>query len=111
MEAVDSALPAELTTESLARVRTFHSLMVVPTNENPGMAFFFAGPDMAWFTSGLGAISVVSEPEGFLAVRDAGSHDIALQLGHAGDSRMLRVRAPGTSTFTTFVGCAATTPR
>lgn len=111
MEAVDSALPAELTTDSLVRVRTFHSLMVVPTNENPSMAFFFASPDMPWFTSGLGAISVISEPEGFLAVRDAGSHDIAIQVGHAGNSRMLRVRAPGTSSFITFVGCAATTPR
>lgn len=111
MEAVEAALPAELTTDSLARVRTFHSLIIVPTAENPASAFFFAGPELPWFPSGLGAISVVSEPEGFLAVHDASDHDVALQIGHAGDTRMLRVRTPGATTLTTFVGCTATTPR
>jgi hypothetical protein len=111
MDAVESALPAELTTESLARVRTFHSLIIVPTAENPASAFIFAGPELPWLPSGLAAISVVSEPEGFLAMRDAQDHDVALQIGHAGETRMLRVRTPGTSTLTTFVGCTATTPR
>ena len=111
MEAIESALPAVLTPDSLARVRSFHSLIIVPTQENPAVAFFFPSGEMNWFTPGLGSINVISEPEGFLAVRDAENHDIAIQIGHAGDHAMIRVRPPGTSTFTTFVGCAATTPR
>lgn len=111
MDAVESALPVELTTESLARVRTFHSLIIVPTAENPASVFVFGGPDLPWLPSGLGVVSVLSESEGFLALRDAQNHDVALQIGHAGDDRMLRVRTPETSTFTTFVGCTATTPR
>lgn len=111
MEAVEAALPAELTTDSLARVRTFHSLIIVPTAENPAAAFIFAGPELDWLPSGLGVVSVISEPEGFLALRDAAGQDIALQIGHAGETRMLRVRTPGTDTLTTFVGCTATTPR
>lgn len=111
MEAVESALPAVLTPDSLARVRSFRSLIIVPTAENPAVAFFFPSPDLTWFTSGLGSIAVLNETEGFIAVRDAQDHDIAFQLGHAGEHAMLRVRTPGTTTFQTFVGCTATTPR
>jgi hypothetical protein len=105
MAAVEAALPPVLTAESLARVRSLRGLLIVPTGDAPGEAFFFPPPDLAWFASGMGRISVISEAEGFIAVRDAGGRDIALQLGRAGRTAMLRLRPPEGEPVA-FVGCA-----
>lgn len=111
MDAVDAALPPVLTPESLARVRALRGLLVVPNTETAGTAFFFPSRDLTWFASGVGVVSVINEGEGFLAVRDAEDHQIALQLGRAGSTPLLRLRAPGSSTILNFVGCAASAPR
>lgn len=111
LDLVDSALPPVLTPESLARVRALNGLVVVPTGQDPATAFFFPDGRMTWFASGAGSITVINEAEGFLAVRDAEGHDIALQLGNAGGRPMLRVRPPSGGSPLTFVGCAASTPR
>ena len=105
MAAVEAALPPVLTPESLARVRALRGLLVVPTGDAPGEAFFFPPPNLSWFATGIGRISVISETEGFIAVRDAQGRDIALQLGRAGRTAMLRIRPPE-GDLVNFVGCA-----
>jgi hypothetical protein len=111
MEAVEASLPPVLTAASLSRVRALHGLLIVPTGDDPASAYFFPSAMTPWFASGVGAISVINETEGFLAVRDAQGHDIAVQLGNAGGRPMMRLRAPGSNAIVTYVGCAATTVR
>lgn len=106
MEAIEAALPPVLTPESLVRVRALRGLLVVP-GDDPRLAYFFPDTRMPWFTSGLGAIGVVSEEEGFLGVRDAGGRDIAVQLGRADRRAVLRIRGPDGQVLN-FVACAPT---
>lgn len=106
IEAVEAALPPVVTQASLARVRALRGLLIVPTDD-PQVAYFFPDRSMAWFTSGMGAIAVINEAEGFIGVRDAGGHDIALQLGRGGEHALLRVRNPEGQVLN-FVGCAPT---
>lgn len=107
LEAVEAALPPVLTPDSLARVRALRGLVVVPTGEDPATAFFFPDRSLSWFSSGVGVVTVIDEPQGFLAVRDADGHDIAVQLGNAGGSPMLRIRTPNGGGVVTYVGCAS----
>lgn len=109
MRALDAAMPAELTPESAARVRGLRGLHVVPLTERPGTAYFFPPLGMTWFTSGLGAYSVINEAEGFIGVRDAGGQELAFQVGRAGTHPMLRVRRP-TGEIVTFAGCQPIAP-
>jgi hypothetical protein len=106
IEAVEAALPPVLTQQSLARVRALRGLLVVPTDD-PQVAYFFPDASMPWFTSGLGAVAVLDEAEGFVGVRDAGGRDIALQLGRGGEHALLRIRNPDGQVLN-FVGCAPT---
>lgn len=106
IEAVEAALPPVVSAESLARVRTLRGILVVPTDD-PQVAYFFPDASMPWFTSGMGAVAVVDEAEGFLGLRDAGGRDIALQLGRGGEHAMLRIRNPEGQVLN-FVGCAPT---
>jgi hypothetical protein len=106
MEAVEAALPPVLDTDSLARVRAFRGILVVPTDD-PEVAYFFPDRTMDWFTPGMGAVAVVSEAEGFLGVRDAAGRNIALQLGRGGEHPMLRIRNPEGQVLN-FVGCVST---
>lgn len=106
IDAVESALPPVLTETSLARVHALRGLLIVPTDD-PQVAYFFPDRSMAWFTSGMGAIAVINEAEGFIGVRDAGGRDIALQLGRGGEHALLRLRNPDGQVLN-FVGCAPT---
>ncbi len=106
IEAVEAALPPVVTQQSLARVRTLRGLLIVPT-EDPQVAYFFPDRSMAWFTSGMGAIAVINEAEGFIGVRDAAGRDIAVQLGRGGQHALLRIRNPEGQVLN-FVGCAPT---
>jgi hypothetical protein len=106
LAAVEAALPAVITPDSLARVRALHGLLIIPA-ETPAASYFFPPAEYDWFASGLGAITVINEAEGFIAVRDAAGRDIALQLGRAGRRAMLRLRAPEGAVLT-LVGCAPT---
>ncbi len=104
--AVEAALPPVLTPQSLARVRALRGLLVVPT-EDPELAYFFPDASMTWFASGMGAIAVISEAEGFIGLRDAAGRDIAIQLGRGGEHALLRIRDPD-GQILNFVGCAPT---
>jgi hypothetical protein len=106
IEAVEAALPPVLTQSSLARVRALRGLLIVPTDD-PQVAYFFPDRSMAWFTSGMGAIAVINEAEGFIGVRDAAGRDVALQLGQGGEHALLRIRNPDGQVLN-FVGCAPT---
>lgn len=106
--AVEAAMPRDLTPESLASVRSLHGLLVIPSGDDPALAFFIPPAELGWFTSGLGAIAVLDEAQGLLGVRDAGGRDIALQLGRAGTRPVLRIRPPE-GAMLTFVGCAPVT--
>jgi hypothetical protein len=106
MDAVESALPPVLTQQSLSRVRALRGLLIIPTDD-PEVAYFFPDASMPWFNSGMGAIAVLDEAEGFIGVRDAGGRDIALQLGQGGHHALLRVRDPE-GHIVNFVGCAPT---
>ena len=102
----EAALPPVVTQSSLARVRALRGLLIVPTDD-PQVAYFFPDRSMAWFTSGMGAIAVINEAEGFIGVRDAAGRDIALQLGQGGEHALLRIRSPDGQVLN-FVGCAPT---
>lgn len=106
IEAVEAALPPVLTPQSLARVRTLRGLLVIPT-EDADNPYFFPDRSLAWFSSGLGAIAVLDEAEGFIGVRDAAGLELAVQLGSAGGRPILRIRAPE-GAILNFVGCAPT---
>lgn len=106
IEAVEAALPPVLTQQSLARVRSLRGLLIVPTDD-PQLAYFFPDATMPWFTSGMGAVAVINETEGFIGVHDAGGRDIAIQLGRGGQHALLRIRDPE-GHIVNFVGCAPT---
>ncbi|QGZ95361.1 hypothetical protein [Terricaulis silvestris] len=108
IEALEAALPPVLTPESLARVRALRGLLVIPTAE-PSMSYFFPDRSMTWFASGLGAVALIDEGDGFIGVRDAAGTDIAIQYGQAGGRPMIRVQPPQ-GEIQTFVGCAQTSP-
>jgi hypothetical protein len=108
IEALEAALPPVLTPESLARVRALRGLLVIPTDE-PNMSYFFPDRSMTWFASGLGAVAVIDEGDGFIGVRDAAGTDIAIQYGQAGSRPMIRVQPPQ-GEIQSFVGCAQTSP-
>jgi hypothetical protein len=103
--AVEAAMPPVITPASMARVRALHGLLIIPTGDDPALAFFIPPPELSWFTSGMGAIAVLDEAQGLIGVRDAGGRDIALQLGRAGQRPVLRIRQPQ-GAFMTFVGCS-----
>ena len=106
IEAVEAALPPVLTPDSLARVRTLRGLLIIPT-EDADNPYFFPDRTLTWFTSGLGAIAVLDETEGFIGVRDAAGQELAFQLGAAGGKPILRLRSPQ-GAILNFVGCAPT---
>lgn len=104
MQALDAAMPAELTDESATRVRGLRGLHIIPIAHTPGAAYFFPPLSMTWFNSGLGGFSVINEAEGFIGVRDAGGQEFAFQRGVAGSHPMLRIRRPS-GEIVTLVGC------
>ncbi len=106
IEAIEAAMPAVLTPESLANVRALWGLMVVPTDD-PAVSYFFPDMSLGWMASGLGAIGVIDEAEGFIGVRDAAGRDIAVQIGLAGGRGVMRLRNPENQLLT-FVACAPT---
>jgi hypothetical protein len=108
IDAVEAALPPVLTPTSLARVRTLHGLLIIPTDD-PASPYFFPDASLTWFTSGLGAVAVASEAEGYIAIQDAAGRTLAVQLGTAGGKPILRLRDPQ-GTILNFVGCAPTFP-
>lgn len=107
IEAIEAALPPVLTPQSVANVRALRGLLVIPS-EDPGLPYFFPDTSLDWFTSGLGAVGVIDEAEGFLGVRDAGGRDIAIQLGRAGGRGVMRLRTPD-DRILILVACAPTT--
>ncbi len=100
-----AALPPVLTHASLSRVRALRGFLIVPADDAPGGAYFFPSLDLPWFTSGLGAVAVLSESEGFLGVRDASGQDFPLQLGRANGRPILRIQGPDQQ-IRDFIGCA-----
>lgn len=109
MQALDAAMPAELTDESAARVRGLRGLHIIPIAHTAGAAYFFPPLNMTWFNSGLGGYSVINEAEGFIGVRDAQGQELAFQLGRAGSHPMLRIRRPG-GEIVTLAGCQPIAP-
>jgi hypothetical protein len=109
LRALDAAMPAELTSESAARVRGLRGLHVIPIAGRPGAAYFFPPLGMTWFTPGLGAFSVINEAEGFIGIRDASGQELAFQVGRAGTHPMLRIRKPDQSVIT-LAGCQPIAP-
>lgn len=110
IEAVEAALPPVLTAESVARVRALRGLLVIPTDD-PAVSYFFPDRRLSWFASGLGAIAVLNQQQGLLAIRDSGGHEFAIQLGTAGGHPILRISPPEAAPsqdVLTFVGCAPT---
>lgn len=104
MNAVAAALPADLSPANLARVRPEHGLLIVPADA-AGFAYFFPPASLSWFSPGLGAVTVLDEAQGLIGAQDAEGHTFVLQLGHAGQRAVLRVRPPQ-GALATYVGCA-----
>lgn len=108
IDAVDAALPADLTAENLARVHALRGILVIPTDE-PNISYFFPDRSLTWFASGPGAVAMISESDGFIGVRDAAGTDIPIEYGQAGGHPVIRVQQPN-GPIHTFVGCAPTSP-
>lgn len=109
MQALDAAMPSELTAESAARVRGLRGLHIIPLSRAPGGAYYFPPLGLNWFSSGLGSFTVISEAEGFIGLRDAAGHEIAVQIGRAGGHPILMLRPPQGEPLA-FVGCQAIAP-
>jgi hypothetical protein len=109
MQALDAAMPSDLTDESAGRVRGLRGLHVIPITSTPGAAYFFPPLNMPWFHSGLGGFSVIDEASGLIGVRDSGGQDLGFQLGRAGNHPMLRIRRP-TGEIVTLAGCQPIAP-
>lgn len=108
MAAIEAAMPPVISVESLSSVRALRGLLIVPGEpEGPATAFFFPSADLPWFASGLAAVTVLSDADALIGVRDAAGHDISLQLGQLGGRAVLRVRSPE-GPILTYVGCAPT---
>jgi len=108
IDAVDAALPPQLTPESLARVHALRGILVIPTDD-PNISYFFPDRSLTWFASGPGAVAMISESDGFIGVRDAAGTDIPIEYGQAGGHPVIRVQQPD-GPIHTFVGCAPTSP-
>ena len=108
MAAIEAAMPPVISAESLSNVRALRGLLIVPGQaQGPPTAFFFPSAELPWFASGLGAVTVLSDADALIGVRDAAGGDISLQLGQAGGRPILRVRSPD-GPILAFVGCAST---
>ncbi len=109
MAALDLSLPEQLTPEALAPVRTPHSLVIIPTEENPADVFVFPSPELSAIASGLGQFHLDPAGAGRVVLRDAAGAETQLQLGLAAGKTLMRVRPPGQAAAQLFVGCAPTT--
>ena len=109
MAQLDLRLPEDLSTAALASVRAARGLVIVPTEEDPASVFIFPDPELAAITSGLGQVRLDPAGAGRLVLRDAAGRESQVQLGSASGHRMMRLRPPGQTTTTLFVGCAPTT--
>jgi hypothetical protein len=103
--AIEAALPAVLTPESLQRVRGLRGMLIVPAGDVTGWLYVFPPLGVNWITPGMGRVTVVSEADGFLALQDGAGQSISLQLGRAGQWPMMRIRQPEGATLN-YVGCA-----
>jgi hypothetical protein len=108
IDAIEAAIPAQLTPESLARVHALRGILVIPTDD-PNISYFFPDRSLTWFASGPGAVAMIEETDGFIGVRDAAGTDIPIQYGQAGAHPVIRVQQPN-GPIHTFVGCAPTSP-
>ncbi len=104
MNGIEAALPRDLTPANLAELRPERGLLIVPADE-AGFVYFFPPAGISWFASGLGIMTVLDEAQGLIGVQDALGRNVGLQLGHAGQHAVLRVRPPE-GPLLTFVGCA-----
>jgi|CXWL01.1.fsa_nt_gi hypothetical protein len=109
MAQLDLRLPEDLTPEALAPVRAARGLVIVPTEEDPAIVFIFPDPALVAIASGLGQVRLDPAGAGRLVLRDAAGGESQVQLGSASGHRMMRLRPPGETTATLFVGCAPTT--
>lgn len=106
--AIEAAMPPVISAESLSNVRALRGLLILPGEaQGPATAFFFPSADLPWFASGLGAVTVLSDADALIGIRDAAGHDISLQLGQVSGRPFLRVRSPE-GPILAFVGCAPT---
>ena len=109
MAQLDLRLPEDLSPEALAPVRATRGLVIVPTEEDPANVFIFPDPQLTAIASGLGQVRLDPAGAGRLVLRDAAGQESQVQLGSASGHRMMRLRPPGQTAATLFVGCAPTT--
>ncbi len=109
MAQLDLRLPEDLSPEALAPVRAARGLVIVPTEEDPANVFIFPDAELTAITSGLGQVRLDPAGAGRLVLRDAAGRESQVQLGSASGHRMMRLRPPGQTTATLFVGCPPTT--
>lgn len=109
MAELDTRLPEQLTPAALATVRAPRGLVIIPTEEDPASVYLFPSQDLSAITSGLGQFRLDPVGERRLVIRDAAGQETHVQLGAVSGQALMRLRAPGQSDASIFVGCAPTT--
>jgi hypothetical protein len=107
MRALDSAMPDELSADSLAGLHPAHGIVFVPAADDPSDIFIFPSAELTWLGSGLGKLVTANEGTGEVTLHDAQQHPILITLGHVAGHSMLRLSVP-TGHPVSYVGCAAT---
>jgi len=107
LNALEAAIPQQLSNTTLATVRVAHGLVFVPTDENPAEVFVFPDPSMAWLASGVAVIRSADEETGEVALEDANGQAVHLLLGHVAGQLLMRLATPGGQDIT-YAGCAST---
>ncbi len=107
MRALDSAMPDELSADTLAGLHPAHGIVFVPAADDPSDIFIFPSADLTWLGSGLGKLVTANEGTGELTLRDAQQHPVLITLGHVAGHAMMRLTVP-TGSPVTYVGCAGT---
>jgi hypothetical protein len=109
MAALQRRLPEPLTVNALSEIRAEHSLVLVPTDENPTLLFVFPSNDLRGIASGLASFTLTQGgAEGAVTLRDAAGHDTPLEIGHAGRFPLLRVNPRGSGDIQLYVYCVST---
>lgn len=108
MQALDAAMPEDLSAAALSQIRAPHGLIIIPSDTDPHRAYIFPTADLSFMTSGPAAVAVTDAEDAVVSLTDASGRETQLQLGSVETLPVMRLQPPAAARPLYFVGCAST---